>query len=79
LDFADAYDNDFDPERLLDEFLLELYPRLVFFDLRQNRLFVPYAYLHIGFCDYEFAYGVLLIMMMFRRFCFLDFALVFDF
>jgi hypothetical protein len=36
---------------LRDEFLLELYPRLVFFDLRQKRLIVPDAYLQIGFCE----------------------------
>ena len=43
-------DNDFD-ERLTDEFLRELYPRLVFFDLRQKRLIVPDAYLHVVFCE----------------------------
>jgi hypothetical protein len=38
---------------LRDEFLLELYPRLVFFALRQKRLIVPDAYLHTVFCEHR--------------------------
>ena len=41
-------------ERLTDEFLRELYPRLVFFDLRQNCLIVPDAYLQFDFCAQRF-------------------------
>jgi hypothetical protein len=46
-----------DDERLTDEFLRDdigVYPRLVFFDLRQNRLIVPDAYLQFGFCAQRF-------------------------
>ena len=42
---------------LVDEFLRDdigVYPRLVFFDLRQNRLIVPDAYLQFGFCAQRF-------------------------
>jgi hypothetical protein len=41
----------------VDEFLRDdigVYPRLVFFDLRQNRLIVPDAYLQFGFCAQRF-------------------------
>ena len=42
---------------LVDEFLRDdigVYPRLVFFDLRQNRLIVPDAYLQFDFCAQRF-------------------------
>jgi len=46
-----------DDDRLTDEFLRDdigVYPRLVFFDLRQNCLIVPDAYLQFDFCAQRF-------------------------